>query len=304
MGKETVIFISSHNIQVIHGSSDQDDIIRLNDFYKVPFEEGAIINGVITDENAISAVVKTIREEGYHQARLVIDSGRIIVKNLQVPFLSQKELQQVIRNELSDMDASYEDLIYDYSVLHSSFDDEENRGGEILACAIERKLLSSYLSIFEQNGIIISSVDISLNALHKLTQELPDLRGKTYILSLLDNNNVYSYLFENNEYTFSNRTRLFSQRGSQEFISEMNSNISSLIQFSKSKHSTYQIGTVYFCGLKEDERKPIFDSIQNGLSIKAEELPNSKMIYIEDCNKSSLFELHNYVVPLGCLLRK
>ena len=86
-------------------------------------------------------------------------------------------------------------------------------------------MLTSYIELFDATGIRLKSVDISINALHKLTQELADLNGKTYIVSVLDGNNVSSYLFEKNHYTFSNRTRLFSERGTQAFISEMNSNI-------------------------------------------------------------------------------
>lgn len=91
--------------------------------------------------------------------------------------------------------------------------------------------------------------------MQKLTNELVDTADKTYVISVIDGNNVSSYLFENNHYTFSNRTRLFSDRGTYEFIMEMNSNISQLIQFSKSKRSQYTIETAYFCGLDDEEEK-------------------------------------------------
>ena len=228
---------------------------------------------------------------------------QILVKNIRVPQLSRKELLKVAKDELADIDGSYEDLIYDYSVLQSSFEEEEKKGGEILCCAVERKLLTSYIELFDATGIRLKSVDISINALHTLTQELADLNGKTYIVSVLDGNNVSSYLFEKNHYTFSNRTRLFSERGTQAFISEMNSNISQLIQFSKSKQSPYPIERAYFCGLDDAEELMVFESIRSNLNLQAEQFPDSKIVYVTGDHYKD-FHLHDYVFPVGCLIRK
>lgn len=303
MAKEYVLFISSHAVQMIYGSSDKKDMIKVEAFHEYPLEEGAMINGVITDDSSILDILNELHENGVEDTRLVIDSGQVLVKNIHVPLLSKKELQKVARDELSDIDGSYDDLIYDYGVLRSGYESDEKKGGEILCCAVERKLLTSYIELFEAAGIRLKSIDISINALHKLTQELADLNGSTYIVSVLDGNNVSSYLFEQNHYTFSNRTRLFSERGTQAFISEMNSNISQLIQFSKSKQSPYPIERAYFCGLDDAEESMVFESIRTNLNLQADHFPDSKIVYVtgESYNR---FHLHDYVFPVGCLIRK
>ena len=279
MAKEYVLFISSHAVQMIYGSCDKKDMVKVEAFHEYPLEEGAMINGVITDDSSILDILKELQENGLKEARFVIDSGQILVKNIRVPQLSRKELLKVAKDELADIDGSYEDLIYDYSVLQSSFE------------------------LFDATGIRLKSVDISINALHKLTQELADLNGKTYIVSVLDGNNVSSYLFEKNHYTFSNRTRLFSERGTQAFISEMNSNISQLIQFSKSKQSPYPIERAYFCGLDDAEELMVFESIRSNLNLQAEQFPDSKIVYVTGDHYKD-FHLHDYVFPVGCLIRK
>lgn len=301
MAKENVIYISSHNIQVIKGSCDKNDMIKIYDFKSFELEEGSMINGVITDETMIKDTLQEIKDSGMSEARLVIDSGQIIVKNVNVPIMSKKELMKVTKDELADIDGSYQDLLYDYSVLRSSYE-EDKKGGEILCCAVERKLIASYVELFESCGIKLKTVDISVNALHKLTQELADLEDMTYIVSIIDGNNVSSFLFEQNHYTFSNRTRLFSERKTDAFISEMVSNISQLIQFNKSKQSPYSISTAFFCGLDDGEEDLVFRSVSENLRIKAEEFPNSKIVYAVD--NSSDFLLHDYVFPVGCLIRK
>lgn len=302
MAKDNVIYISSHNIQVIKGSCDKNDMIKIYDFKSIDLEEGSMINGVITDESMIKDSLQEIKDSGLNEARLVIDSGQIIVKNVNVPIMSKKELMKVTKDELADIDGSYQDLLYDYSVLRSSYDEEDKKGGEILCCAVERKLITSYIELLESCDIKIQTVDISVNALHKLTQELADLEDKTYIVSIIDGNNLSSFLFEKNHYTFSNRTRLFSERKTDAFVSEMVSNISQLIQFNKSKQSPYSISTAYFCGLDDGEEELVFKNVSENLRIGAEEFPNSKIVYAVD--NSSDFLLHDYVFPVGCLIRK
>lgn len=304
MGKENVIYISSHGVQLISGSNDKEDMIKVDAFKEYPLEEGAMINGVITDDVPILDILKEMKANGISSCRLLIDSGQILTKNVDVPILKKKELLQITKDELSAIEGSYEDLVYDYSVLRSKYEDEGKKGGEILCCAIERKLLSTYIELFDNAGITLKSIDISVNALQKLTKELSDLTNKTYVVSIIDGNNVSSYLFENNYYTFSNRTRLFSERGTYEFIMEMNSNISQLIQFSKSKHSPYTIETAYFCGLDDEEEEKVFMNIKDNLAIQAKEFPNSKIVYITDRSKEKAFQLHDYVFAVGCLIRK
>ena len=125
MAKEYVLFISSHAVQMIYGSCDKKDMVKVEAFHEYPLEEGAMINGVITDDSSILDILKELQENGLKEARFVIDSGQILVKNIRVPQLSRKELLKVAKDELADIVGSYENLIYDYSVLQSLFEEDE-----------------------------------------------------------------------------------------------------------------------------------------------------------------------------------
>lgn len=302
MKKEYVIFISNHNVQVIKGSCDRNDMIKVDDYKQYELTEGCMINGIITDDQPIKEILDTIKGNGVNSCRLVIDSGQIIVKNMNIPILKGKEIIKIVQDELTSVEQGNEEMIYDYSVLRKNYEDQP--GGEILCCSLEKKLLTSYIDLFSSAGIKLTTVDISVNALMKLTQELPDLEHQTYIVSILDGNNVSSYLFEDNHYTFSNRSRLFSERGTNAFITEMSSNISQLIQFNKSKRSLYTIETAYFCGLEDEEEPIIFDNIRRSLNINAETFPDSKVVYLTDKTLEYDFRLHDAVYPIGSLIRK
>ena len=302
MKKEYVIFISNHNVQVIKGSCDRNDMIKVDDDKQYELTEGCMIKGIITGDQPIKEILDTIKGNGVNSCRLVIDSGQIIVKNMNIPILKGKEIIKIVQDELASVEQGNEEMIYDYSVLRKNYEDQP--GGEILCCSLEKKLLTSYIDLFSSAGIKLTTVDISVNALMKLTQELPDLEHQTYIVSILDGNNVSSYLFEDNHYTFSNRSRLFSERGTNAFITEMSSNISQLIQFNKSKRSLYTIETAYFCGLEDEEEPIIFDNIRRSLNINAETFPDSKVVYLTDKTLEYDFRLHDAVYPIGSLIRK
>lgn len=304
MANENVIYISTHSIQLVQGSADKSDMIRIENFKEFMLDEGTMINGVITDDAQVLEKLNEIKAVGVHHCRIVIDSGQILVRNVDVPALKKEELFQVVKNELSNLEEGYEDLIYDYSVLREEYEEDGKNGGEILCCGMERKLLSSYLEVFENADIKIDGIDISVNTLHKLTEELNDLGSKTFIVSVLDANNVSSYLFENNHYTFSNRSRLFSERGTPDFITEMNSNISQLIQFNKSKRSPYTIEMAYFCGLEKSEEIALSEMVKENLEINAGRFLNSKIVYVPNKEIEKKFYLNDYVYSVGCLIRK
>lgn len=302
MGKETIIYISSQNIQILNGSCDKDDVIRLLSYTSLPIQEGAMINGVITDDTQIKEALEQLANEGIHECRLIVDSGQILTKNIAVPLLNRKQLYQFTKDELSDIDTNHTDLIYDYCILRNAKGKERNC--EILCCGAERKLIGSYIDLFTMVNIKIKSIDISINAVHKLTQEMPELQHKTFVISILDGNNVSSFLFVDNHYSFSNRSRLFSDRGTDAFATEMSWNISQLLQFHKAQNYEQVIDTVYFCNLDESEEETIYPRIEESLTVKAQRFPTTSIIYIQDPVMKREFDLHKYILPMGGIIRK
>lgn len=302
MGKKNIVYISNQNIQILSGSADSNDMIKIDNFIKIPILEGSMINGVITDDQDLKEHLKEVKEQGINDCILVIDSGQILTKNVVVPFMGKKELIQFTKDELATLEATSEDLVYDYAVLKERI--EGSKTGEILCCGVERKLIASYIELFESVDIKLNAIDISINAVNKLIQELPELENKTYIISILDGHNVSSFLFENNKYVFSNHARFFADRGSDAFAIEMSGNISQMIQFNKSQHSEHAIEVAYFCNLDSEEEKIVCDRIQDNLNIKAEKFPTSMIYVVKDPAKKALFELNQYIFPAGGMIRK
>lgn len=296
MANVTTICLSNEKIQTITGTSNGKSV-KLQDYNSIPLPAGAVINGVITNEFTTKNCLSEVKKKGVNAARLVINSSLILLRTAQVPIMYSRQMLNFVRNELSGFQGNYEDLLYDYSVVKRS---HPQGGGVILCCGVERKMIDSYQELFQASGLKLTGVDVAINCANKLTSLLPELAGKTYILSILDGNNMISLLYEENSYIFSEHSRLFSDRETEGFATEVAGKISSLIQFNKSQKSEHAIENVYFCGLKTTEYR-ICTQISELLSIEVSELPNSSSIYLKD--GTSDFRISDYVFSVGGLLR-
>lgn len=295
---QTAMFLSSEKLQIIRGVVSGGKVL-IQGALELDVDPGAVINGMITDPMVVRSLLDRLQGWDMRKLRLVVDSGLVLVKSAAVPKLNQKQLMAFTERELSDFSSSYEDLVYDYSVLDGG---QGSGGGRILCCAAERKLIGGYQELFQGTSARLLSVDFSVNAACKLTGIMPELAGKTYILSVLDGSNMVSMLFERNQYIFSSRFRLFSERGTPGFFTELAEKVSSLIQFNKSQKSENQIETAYFCGLRENEI-PVCGDISRQFMIETGVFPNSAAVQA-NLPDNAEFRLANLLFAVGCLIRK
>lgn len=100
-------------------------------------------------------------------------------------------------------------------------------------CSLEREFLKPYIDLFKEMGISISSIDILTNSVIKLTESIDKLKNQSYILTAINGQDVNHYLFINEQYEITNRTRVFSDRGTVAFITE-------LLQFTKGTYKDQQ----------------------------------------------------------------
>lgn len=299
MKKENVIYLSNESVQLIVGSDDHKDMVKIYNYKSYPFMEGTIINGVITDDYEIKNTLKQVVSEGYKEVNLVIDSSQILSKSISIPKLKKEEIYKVIADELSSISENSEELVYDYAYLGPSHDGKG--ASQILCCAVERKLISGYLDVFSECGIKIKAIDFSINILCKLVKEMVATIHRSYLISMVDGNNLTSVLFENNNYKLSYRSRIVSPRDTIMFEQEVLSNLSNIYQFSKSGENSVSLEEIYFCGLHEEELG-LLNKVSQNIRINAEVLEKPASIYV--VNNKENFQLDQYILPVGFLLKK
>lgn len=264
------VFISNEKLQVgIGGKSGGKAVLKK--FITAPVEDGSILNGVITNEFALGKLISNVWQANKIPTKdinLIIDSGGISTKIVKLPNTKEEEMISVIKDNFSEFD-DLDKRVIDFSVLNLK---TEDGGISALACTAEDDLIQSYIDLFEKQKISLSRIDLTLNCLIRLSKSIKALKGKTYVIAVMDKNTVSLTLFVNGQYRFSNRSRFVSERNSSELIEEISRVLSSIIQFNKSEKSGFDITNIYCCGMTGDEEK-MCPQITNSLGITTTVFP-------------------------------
>lgn len=300
MKSGTVIYISSEYISVVTAEAKRD-VLRVDDYFRIPLKEGTMLNGVIIDDYELKNCLKEVYDRGIHEAALVIDSAKILAKRASIPKLKEKEILQFVKDELSAIDSNSEDVVYDYSYIGE--DDTVKGASQIFCVGVERQFIDSYLEVFNDVGIAIVAIDYAINVLMSLIKQLSGFMDKTYAITQIDGQNIVSVVFINNAYALTNRSRVFAMRGTPEFESEVIGVISQLRQFTSSSSQEHPLSDIYFFGLKEEEEMDLFGRIRSTMNLVANKLPKSKSIYAVK-NDEDIFDINDYVYCVGYFKRK
>lgn len=246
---QTLVYFSNDGIQVLQGIIKGGQL-NITSFKTLPVEAGALINGVITNEELVKeAITEAVKENPalFKSIRLVIDSSLIATKNVEVPKLKPNELAALAINEFEDSAGNYDELVVDYAQILGV------NGSNIFCCGVEKRVLESYVNLFESLKTKVTGIDVGMNAIIQYVTATRDFKGMTFAFNILDGKNLVSFLFENGIYIFSTRSRLLSERGTDAFADELSGKLSSLIQFNKSQKSAHALNMSLYAGLDEYE---------------------------------------------------
>lgn len=254
---ETVVFFSNKSIEVVKGTKRKGRLtIEQSEFF--PLEEGAMLNGVITDVEMVESVLREVvrtQKDLLKNVRLVIDSSLIATKNIEIPVLKRKEMEKLAATEFEDTAGNYEDLVVDYTMIPGQ--KKEN----MLCIGLEKGVLEAYISLFKRLKIKITEIDVGLNTLIQYITQTKDYKGMTIAINVVDGKNLLSLLFNEGRYIFSNRSRLLSDRGTQSFAGELSDKLSTLTQFHKSQKHESDLNMSIYAGVDDLELSMLRESI-------------------------------------------
>ena len=227
------IYISPEHIEVV-GYDKSGDKVSVLDYQIYDLPEESVINGKIIDAAHIVqglAAMKAKKPGLFTDVSLIIDGSSIFSKKIVTPKLKDWQLNLIIRDEFSDVAGNPDELICDYYPLSTGDGDDS---GSILACAMEKSQLDSYLSIFNEVQIKISSVHVGVQSVLQYIDSREDLLGKTFAINIIDGVTMLSMIFSNGVSILISRARLYGDdRGT--LIQNMIENLSGFIQFIKSQ---------------------------------------------------------------------
>lgn len=154
-------------VQLDHQNSSHP---RLVGYGTTTFAEAAIEDGVIVKPELIAEAAQTLFAKNLVgditsiRAALTIPSYRTFTRSMQLPSLKKHELSEAVRLEAEQyIPLSLDELYLDYTVLARS-----KSGTEILAVAVPRAIVDSYMELSAIMGIETVLIESTMSALGRL----------------------------------------------------------------------------------------------------------------------------------------
>ncbi len=247
-----ILYLSNKLVQVIEAKS-KGKTVSVQNVWQEEAPEGSIINGLITDEEAFLTWIRDFFARNKIQKKeisLVVNSSQFNHKVLEFPRIKDDEIKKMVPREFAENRT--DSTLFTYYMMEG---DKSSKKQSVLATAVEKELLLSYINLFKQAGIGISSIDSEINSLVRLFSNSPEIRKKTCLIQVLDGREVISILFVKGKYFYSQKNRLFNQHSTEELAQELESIRGRLFQFVTSQQIKEPIETIYLCGTGQNELK-------------------------------------------------
>lgn len=248
------VYLGENEIWTVLGRTGKK--IEIQDCSRIRLKEGALINDIVTEEEAVRDVLNRIRgryRKYRRQVYLTMGGNQIITRVLKVPRLPHKQMRELVRRELSDLILPSEEgsYVYDYSVIRKGKGERKSRN--ILCVAMKREVIEEYEALFSDCGLKLKAIDVALDGLNRLVDFLPAFNSNNFILTVVDGRNMMTALYVDGVYTYTNRMRLVEERGTLESGEEMAKVIRSVIHFCQMQKDEFELDFVSLCGLEKEE---------------------------------------------------
>lgn len=294
------VYLGENEIRTVLGRSGKK--IEIMDCLSIRLKEGALINDVVTEEEAVKEVLNGIRKRyGKYRRHVYLTMGgnQIITKVLRAPRMPHSQMLELVRREISDLILPSEkgSYVYDYSIIRRK--NRDNKGCTILCVAMKRSVILEYQSLFSECGLKLKSIDVAVDGLNNLVDFLPSFRNKTFIMAIADGRNMMTSLYIDGVYTYTNRMRLVDERGTEESTAEMAKVIRSVIHFCKMQKDEFELDFVCLCGLGIEELDSLIPRIVKNEDITVTVPGDEALITAKD---GISYAMGQYMYVTGSLL--
>lgn len=156
------IDIGSRFLKIVQGNGDKS--LRTKKEILTEMPEGCVLYGIVTDFERVAKIIRTaLAEEKITEKKAVVtlSSPDIIVKELALPKLKQKETERILANELDEY-LSEERYAIDYFTYQNGEDTKA------LVFGVDKHVVDQYKGMLANAGLTPVALDIHANAVRKL----------------------------------------------------------------------------------------------------------------------------------------
>ena len=278
MATLTSLYLCSRTVYAAVGSPTANGA-RITAAAQTELPEGCLINGVITNEADLAAALKEFfaaNKLPTNRVALMAGGTQFMYRIVTLPAMSEKKRLAVLARELSTGGAETKAPLDDYMLLA-----HDGKGDTVLATRVEQAVIAGYDALAKTAGFKLYSIDLGLAALIKAVRTVPALQKETFVLLQFDDDTISAALFEQGQYTYSTRSRLFNPRGTAESGTEIAQKLSGILQFHIAGKSAYPIRTVYFGGADAQDIRVCTPGCE-ALALQVAPFPDSPTVRLPD----------------------
>lgn len=156
--------VGTSAIRAAQVSSGRGGVV-LHAFGQVPLPEGAVHDGEIADPGAVSAAIARLWKRAKIRSKRVvigIANQRVVVRQVELPYLDEKDLKASIRFQVADhIPMPIDEAELDHRVLAEYESPEGDRMISVLLVAAASDMVASYVDAVQTAGLEVASVDLT-----------------------------------------------------------------------------------------------------------------------------------------------
>lgn len=256
-----VVFLSNTNIQIASGSASGDGV-KVSKLISAPLPEGAVLNGVVMDQERVTETLKLAWQANKlpkSEVTLIINSPQLRANRVDAPLLAEKKTSEFIERETHD--SEYGRFQNPATGWYTVSKDNKAKTQRVVYETAETDFVNKYVEIFTKAGLKLKTIH---NGVHIATEYFTkQAAGKTVLYMILDGKSLVTIFFAEGKYYYDSTTRVFAQPGTPEFAREIYSSISSIRQFISAQHLTETVRDILFCGLTYTQVNQLANDILN-----------------------------------------
>lgn len=202
------------------------------------------------------ALLQYKNECGPDKVKLILPTTYSSARITQIPYASGRELTKMAGNVMQEAAG---DGVADYGITQA----DKKKGVSVCTATTEARTLEEISGICKEIGLKVEEITVPMEGYLKGLSRIREYEKKTAVFLLFEDSSVTSILFQNGVYMYSTRSRIFSERGTLDFGTEIVRNISGIMQFYSTRKADTAITNVYYAGCAADDFEVCIPGIRN-----------------------------------------
>lgn len=256
-----VVFLSNTNIQIAVGSSVGNGV-KVSKLYSAPLPTGAVLNGVVMDQELVTETIKSAWQEykiPKSEVMLIINSPHLRANRIDAPIQSEKKTTEFIARAMADTE--YGRFTNPVTGWYMISKDAKSKTNKIIYETAENDFIKTYVNIFDKAGLKLKNIH---NGVQIATEYFTKASAcKTIIYMILDGNSLVTIFFADGKFFYDSTSRVFAEPGTPEFAREIYTSLSSIRQFISAQKLGVTLKDVLFAGISQAHVSTLANDILN-----------------------------------------